>query len=87
MLSTGDGIAVAFLFVTIIVAMIKFWHPRKNNKNPGNPATPVIDPKDFVPTILCDERSENLEGRIERLGDYMKETKTEIIAEIRKNKN
>jgi len=84
MIGTGEGVAIAGVCGTITAAILRFV-PRRNSNNSGNPGNP-INPKDFVSEKLCDERSKNLEGRIERLGGYMKEVKEEILVEIRKKK-
>ena len=81
MIGTGEGIAIAGVCGTVIAGILKYI-PRRNNNKPTNP----VDLSEYVTEKLCDERSGNIEQRVERLGVYMKESKDEILTAIREKK-
>ena len=73
----GDPIVTA----TVTAAVLRLIPSRKNGTPPALPVEPLVTEK------LCDERSGNIQARLDRMNTYLQETKSEILAAIKKNGN
>lgn len=77
----ATGLGTLGFFGTATAAIFRFL-PRKNNSSPPSPVP--SNPTELVTKVLCDERSKNIEARVERMHTYLIEVKKDILAEIRK---